>query len=340
MAPTLYRRTTTAALNALLAASLFSGCGGSLPQAADVPSSAMVATTRHVLPLVRKADGASWMLPEAKNDDLLYVGGFYQSSVDVFSYPQGTLVGSISGVSGAQGLCTDAHGDVFITNSNYYDIVEYAHAGTKPLETLEDPGYFSSDCAVDSRTGDMAVSNTLGINGSQGNLLIFKGAKGSPVTYSDAALYRMIDCAYDDKGSLFVGGANTPNQGGFQLAELASKGKALKNLRTNFGVVEPGGMAWDGHHMTVEDQYFDTIYPFVVSGQRAKYVRFTTLAQSADVVFYLFSKSGKSPSVVGADGGNGYVGIWQYPSGRRINLIEYGGFRGIEGVALSQEQRR
>jgi len=46
----------------------------------------------------------SWMLPEAKSEDLLYISDV--TGVHVFSYPKGTLVGDLTGFASPQGLWT------------------------------------------------------------------------------------------------------------------------------------------------------------------------------------------------------------------------------------------
>src|SRR5580692_6719927 len=56
----------------------------------------------------------SWMLPEARAADLLYVTNY--SYVSVLTYPEGRQVGVLKGFVSAVGACTDASGNIFITN--------------------------------------------------------------------------------------------------------------------------------------------------------------------------------------------------------------------------------
>jgi hypothetical protein len=53
--------------------------------------------------------GPSWMLPEAKNEELLYVANLYSNIVRVYSYPAGELVGSLQGNQffSPDGVCID-----------------------------------------------------------------------------------------------------------------------------------------------------------------------------------------------------------------------------------------
>jgi hypothetical protein len=81
---------------------LLAGCGGSSQSAGTIPqgSSAVRETVQH---------GKSWMLPEAKGEDLIYaVGGCGGSCI--ISYPKGKFVGAISGYWG-NGLSADCSDD-------------------------------------------------------------------------------------------------------------------------------------------------------------------------------------------------------------------------------------
>ena len=73
-------------LGVCAAVAMLAGCGGSQPPIGTpgaMPQTSALAT---------HADrGTSWMLPDAKSKDLLYVGDIYD--VTVYSYPQGKLEG-------------------------------------------------------------------------------------------------------------------------------------------------------------------------------------------------------------------------------------------------------
>src|ERR1700728_389190 len=101
---TLNRFAVTAAMLPLIAA-----CGGSQPPIGApgaMPQASAIAT---------HADrGKSWMLPEAKSEDLLYVSNYANGTVTVYSYKAGKLVGTLSGLRLPTGLCTNKRGDVFI----------------------------------------------------------------------------------------------------------------------------------------------------------------------------------------------------------------------------------
>jgi DNA-binding beta-propeller fold protein YncE len=157
-----------------VAIAAFAGCGA--PQ---------VSTTPFVQQNTRiSRDGArarSWMLPEAKSEDLAYVANVY--TITAYSYPKGKLVGTLNNFYVPYGECVDAKGDVYITDSRFGKIYEYAHGGTKPIKTLKDPSYQPYGCAVDPTTGDLAVANYSDSSGHQGNVYVYRNAKGFPKSY-------------------------------------------------------------------------------------------------------------------------------------------------------------
>src|ERR1700729_644904 len=93
-----------------LAVALLAGCGGT--QSQGTGTSDMAPQSR--APVGHAEPDSSWMSPEAKSHDLLYVVS--GSNVDVFTYPGGTLVGTLTGFEYPLGLCSDSNGNVWIAN--------------------------------------------------------------------------------------------------------------------------------------------------------------------------------------------------------------------------------
>jgi hypothetical protein len=107
------------------------GCGGSQPPIGApgaMPQASALAT--HV------DRGKSWMLPEAKSDDLLYASESIRNKVFILTYPGGKLVGTLTGFNMPFGDCVDGVGDVWIINQHPPEVIEYAHGGTTPIATL------------------------------------------------------------------------------------------------------------------------------------------------------------------------------------------------------------
>jgi len=98
------------ALCSCVVAAMLAGCGEPQPPIGApgaVPQSRVVAT--------HAAHGTSWMLPEAKGEDRLYVGSAIGAYV--LSYPGGQPQGQIDSVSEAVRLCSDWVGNGYILSS-------------------------------------------------------------------------------------------------------------------------------------------------------------------------------------------------------------------------------
>ncbi len=156
--------------------------------------------------------GGSQIAARTSSQDLLYVSGHEGNTgeVYVYSYPGGQLLQTLSGLIAPGGECIDASGDVFITD--YADlsftsvkIYEYAHGGTTPLETLDDPG-IAQGCAIDPIGGNLAVANGQDASnpyGNYGDVAIYSKAQGSPTMFYSSK-YGFGFCGYDDIGNLYL----------------------------------------------------------------------------------------------------------------------------------------
>ena len=266
---------------------------------------------------------------------LLYISDIGNEDVDVFSYPSGKLVGTLTGFNEPNGLCADARGDVFVTDTYAAKVVEYAHGGTKPIAKFGTGGT-PVGCAIDPTSGDLAVTFFTGVN-SSGYFEIFTEAKGPGVYYP--GLYRTFYCTYDGSGNLFIDGFN--NGGGVSMAELAKGGSKITEINVNGGVGWSGGLQWDGKHVALGDQiadkfvpsrpYVNAVYKLSVVSNQATPIRTAPLDGSGDVVqFWL-----QSNTIIGPDARNGDVDYFSYPKGGKASKT-ISGFYEPAGAAVSQ----
>lgn len=261
---------------------------------------------------MRTSAARSWMTPEAKRDDLLYVSNLSPAQVLVYAYKRGTLVGTLTGFGAPEGECTDKAGDVFIADARSSKIFEYAHGATSPITTLVDANQSPAGCAVNRKTGDLAVASLGGSGSTPGDVAIFTNASGKPTTYSDHSFLSFSNCTYDDEGNLFVDGGAMDGQ--FEFAELAAGGSGLQHVSLNVSPRITGAVQWDGTYVTVEDQGIQsegsTIYQYTISGSKGTEVGSTALGGSTDVIRTWIA--GKT--VVGPDA-SGKIFLWHYPAG-------------------------
>lgn len=218
---------------------LLAGCAGSQPGSATAfaPNPEGVAS---------RTGARSWMLPEAKNQDLLYVSD--PPLVRVYTYPRGKLVGTLKPSQQAGNMCaSSATGNVFFVEIN--QIEEYAHGGTVPIETLNFPDNAAFWCAVDPSSGNLAVTDSA----YNGGVYVYPRASGTPKLYEapPGLDEGTIACVYDDRENLYVTGGATS----FALGEISNKGKGFA-IPLGATPTEPAwqpGVQWDGKDIVLSD---------------------------------------------------------------------------------------
>jgi len=295
------------ALGISAAVALLAACGGG-SQLGSNPIQSNAPQTRTNLALIgraagtRPAPGRSWMAPNAKTKDLLYVSDFDNSDVLVFTYPGGKPVGTLTGITDAQGECTSgtSEGSWWVVASGANEILDYAHGGTSPISTLSETAGEPAGCAVDPTTGNLAATIL-----SNGDVVIFPGAKGPGTVIATPLLEAFYD-GYDDKGNLFVDGLNGSNA--FALVELPKGSSSFETITLNQSIEFPGSIQWHGKYLAVGDEETSNIYQFAISGTNGTLEGTTHLEDGGSGAFYILKRN------VTAVGNNG-VGIWKYPAG-------------------------
>jgi hypothetical protein len=276
----------------------------------------------------------SWMTPTAKKNGLLYISDAFGDFVNVYSYPKGQLVGTLTGFGLPLGECADTQGDVYVVDSANGVVDEYAHGGTSPIATFNAARKGLLGCSVDPLTGNLAVTSLYTASLSSELVVFPAGQHDKPTGYLDSKIYDMSFCGYDNAGNLFVDGYSSPS-GGFQLAELPYGGDTLTNLtlRPADELTSPGNVQWDRHFLAVGNST-DVIYQIAInpSEQVAYIVGSTPLNGAEDVV--QFWVQGKR--VVGPDAQEALVYFWRYPKGGTpLNYLSGGGLAEPFGAAVS-----
>ncbi len=319
--------------SALAAIAILTGCsGGGSWQPTAGPAQGDVSFSQRSVGnwTARRQPGASWIAPEAKKGDLLYVSDLLAQVVDIYTYGHGfKLVGTLTGFFNPEGLCVDKAGDVWVVNDTsggVHQITEYAHGGTTAIKNLVNPNGNVNGCSVDPKSGDLAVVNFWGPTEGAGGVSIYKNASGNPTSYTDPSIHWYYYCGYDNQGNLYVDGLSYGSSK-FGFAELPRGGNAFTDIALNETIYLPGGVQWDGKYMAVGDQvavkhgFTSVIYQFSISGTTGTEVGLTLLSGSKQVAqFWIpkFGRSKKNPegtTVIGPDQNGANTLFWDYPAG-------------------------
>ncbi|MBV9719942.1 MAG: hypothetical protein JOZ77_11530 [Candidatus Eremiobacteraeota bacterium] len=275
---------------------------------------------------------SSWMTTDAKTSDLLYVTDIGTNDVYVYSYPQGSLVGTLRNFNSPLRDCSDSHGNVYITNTYSYELLKYAHGAAKPEAALHDSNYLPWDCSVDPTTGNLAVTNYGPYsNSNTGDVVIYTDGKGSPKAYRDPSVQAYLYCSYDDSGNLFVDGLDFSYN--FVLLKLPKGKSTFEQIALNQKFTSWGGVKWDGKDVAISDG--TALYQYSVSGTKAKKIRVVSLKRSVNVLQFWIAGS----TVIAPDGPNGAkhdAGFWKYPQGGPpAKTIGTGLFQNPSGATIS-----
>jgi hypothetical protein len=278
-----------------LAALLIAGC--SATESALAPPSQQISGAAHGTPglppalVVRMGGPAgslpavrpkrSWMSPDAKRaKSLLYTSNAFNNEVDVYgvSGKNNNLLGQLTGFNEPYGECADKSSNVYVTNYLAQSVVEYAHGGTSPINTLSDSYGNPVGCAVSPKTGDLAVINLLGGASGYGSLVIYAGTTGNGTMYSVGAAALAWPPVYDKSGDLFFETENDTTHQTY-LLEFPNNSSAVEtiSLPASVTIYSPSGTTWDGKHVGVSDEEYEGgntegIYRVSISGSAATVV--------------------------------------------------------------------
>jgi hypothetical protein len=278
-----------------------------------------------VNPAAGQPQGALQVLSHGTSGALLYVAGNH--IVQVYTYPGGAPSGSSNTPGAVTAMCSDASGNVFITEAPKKSshagtgyVEEYAHGGTSPIGSLQVPtGEMPMDCSSDATTGDLAVTEQKSSNYAP-SVAIYAGGSGTPKILQTDAIGADPQCGYDDAGNLFV------TSGGNVGAILAAGKSAFTTVtldRTLGGVKHA---QWDGKYFALQSFHSthhngeiveEWIYRVQVSGSTGKITGITEFKNWPEKV------SGSS----WIDGGTivgtplSEIAFWKYPDGGKAAKV-------------------
>ena len=276
----------------------------------------------------------SVMSPAAsKSSSLLYVSN--ASNVTVYTYENGggiILVGTLTSFTSPGGMCTDNAGNVWITDYTSRNVYEYAHGGTAPIATITAKLGFPYACAVDSATGNLAVSyeHPYGHFRSYAEVVVYApGANTGPSYAPKTGFYRAYFLSYDDKSNLYATGQacgydECYRDAYIRLFQLGSRKKMFEVVAGEARQSAPSAIVWvnpsflmgngksgDGGAQALKIQ---------VTGKRATIVGDVNFAQT----FLTYGFSRRADRVIVPDYAANAVQIYNLQDGSLVNSFTEG----------------
>ena len=327
------RRTLRQAAGVLAALLAAGGCSSqSVP--AGIADPAVSARTAAPLPAsrlsaVRRTIGQRSTIDRAKaKGRLLYVADAGTNAILVYTYPQLSGAGALSGFGSVDGVCTDRRGYVWVLDTSDVVAWEFDHGGTQPINEVQ-PGDASGNpgvgdgCAVNPKNGDLAVA------GAGSGFTVFRNGQFTHSTYWDFGFFDFKYAGYDGSGNLFVDGESQPPYFTFGLDELPAGSSGIKQIVLAGGAItRPGGIQWDGAHLDIGDGASGTIYQ--TDGASILGSIGTTAACQGQ-----FFITGNHRRAVVPDPCSAQTGVYAYPAGGSPLKTASGGESIPLGAAIS-----
>lgn len=261
-----------------------------------------------------------------RHGQLLYVADSITNAVLVYTYPELSGAGELSGFASVDGVCTDRRGYVWVLDTSDVAVWEFAHGGTQPINSLNpgspsnNPGV-SNGCAVNPKTGDLAVAGFAGIT-------VFHNGQETHDTYMDFRMFQFTYIGYDGANNLYADG-RVESDFAFGLDLLAAGSTNLSIITLSGGsVASPGGIQWDGKYLDIADSGSGNVYQ--TSGSAI--LNTIVTGASCQGQFYVFPNRRRmiDPDPCSAD-----TGIYRYLAGGSALKKVTGGQQAPSGAAIS-----
>ena len=307
----------TCASSVMMAAALLAGCSSGGSQLSGLVSP--VASQPHQpsetfaglkwIGNVRPDQHKSWVSRDAaQTPRLLFESDDGTNDVYIFGLPDLKLYGTLTGFDQPQGLCSDANGNVYITNTGTSQVFEYSHAG-KLLNTYQDTYGYPDGCAINPENGDLAVANIRGFSGA-GQVLVYSSPTASPTVLRNPHQYSYYFAGYGPYGyQLWADGKNA--KGGYMVSQCIAS--TCSTIKLTGGVIHsPGAVQFDYYEQAwvVFDQG-----PCASGGSCSYWVYKNENSMLSDPNNYLTYKGGAVCDLIQGmikDTGNEYVGGADY----------------------------
>jgi len=264
---------------------------------------------------VRPDHHKSWVSPDAaRAPRLLFASDSGTNNVYMFTMPDFTLKGTLTGWNEPQGECSDKNGNVWVTNTNATQIVLLSRSGSV-IGSLSDPDGYPVGCAVNPTNGDLAVTDIFDFS-EAGGVLIYHNGSGTPTRISHPAQYEYFFDGYDSSGNLYVDGFSYPSFT-FTISVLPSGSSSMTTASiSGTQPLFPGMVQWYrvGNYLAVGDQDASAVYWYSVSGTSLTYTGETSLSSATDLVQGVIAANNQK-YLAGGDAAGATESRWMWDAG-------------------------
>jgi hypothetical protein len=274
------------------------------------------------------------VLPAKKGTTLLYAADIDEGAVEEFDYPSGTYIGDATGFEYPYGMCSDKSGNAYAVDFDEQTVSEITYGTTTIAKTVDTSDGYPIGCAVNPKTGDLAVTLFEGGAEGVGSVEIFKGGIGGSATSYTYTDYTW-PAGYDSKGDLYAEGEDGSCDD--CLWTLQAGSSTPEEVTWSGGSFEfPAAIEFDGKQLIVgqqevNDTYEDGLYPTKCSGTTctsSKPIVLTDTCYNSYVDVVQWAEDSKKPNLQSkgkVKGSDGYAGgnLWCADEGDYVDISEW-----------------
>ena len=176
-------------------------------------------------PRSRVQSSPGWISPDArkKQRSLLYASSYDGGFINIYKErgndqaPIGKLT---TDLVSPQGMVVDAHHQLWVANTNAFNVVAFKRGSTTPFTTLSDPNYFPISVGVDSN-GTVYAANAESSTGPPGNVTVWTKGNTNPTgTLTYAGFMIVLGVGVDSSNNVYV--TYIPKSGPPAMVEFAA----------------------------------------------------------------------------------------------------------------------
>jgi hypothetical protein len=237
------------------AAAVLSACSGGAPQSSGLTPSAGThgpSYPRHRLSdtfagvkmvgAVRPDHHKSWVSPDVlRAPRLFFASDSGTNDVYVYTMPAMALKGTLTGFSQPQGECADKAGNIWVTNTNAFQVVELSRSGSV-MNTISDSYGYPIGCAIDPTNGAIAVADIVSKGSGAGQVLVYATPSSKPTVLTNPKQHYYYFVGYDPGGDLWVSGRTSKKAYILSGCGASSCGTIPLSGGT---IYFPGAVMWD-----------------------------------------------------------------------------------------------
>jgi hypothetical protein len=329
-------------LVAATAVALLAGCSGGISQT-PTSTGALSPQSRSIASKASPAHPPGFVNVagvNAPSGNQIIVADSANDTVSVYG-AHGQLNGLLTaGLNRPDGLATDAAENLYVANTQDFNVLVYAKPYTSAPLTLNDPGLYPTGVAV-SQTGIVAVTNDVANPYGPGGVRFYaKGSATACATVTDPNWHGMFFGAFDASGNLFFDGDDSNGNSLYGEISGGCAATSVTTLSIGNTLYNPQAVQVSNGKILILDQDYASFSPVIYTyappsgGSLGSPVATTKLSAGIEMQNFAMTKGGRDLWIVHSDAAAGRI-EYTYPGGRFVKSFNQSSLGTATGIAVN-----